>query len=47
MRTSTDVLTGSTTINDTVLNQAQHYSVNTQDVNTQNAIDLYATGPFT
>lgn len=47
MRTTTDVLTGTTTINDQATNTVEHYSVNTQDANTQNAIDLYATGPFT
>ncbi|WP_158602065.1 TonB-dependent siderophore receptor [Pararobbsia silviterrae] len=46
MRTTTDVLTGALFTNDVALDQAQHYSVNTQDANTQNALDVYATGPF-
>ncbi|MFT4063988.1 TonB-dependent siderophore receptor [Paraburkholderia sp.] len=47
MRTTTDVLTGAIITNDSVTNLSNRYSVNTADTNTQNAIDLYASGPFT
>ncbi|POR46319.1 outer membrane receptor for ferric coprogen and ferric-rhodotorulic acid [Paraburkholderia eburnea] len=47
MRTTTDVLTGAIITNDPATNLSNRYSLNTADTNTQNAIDLYATGPFT
>ena len=47
MRTTTYVLTGAVITADPSTGLSNRYSVNTDDVNSQNALDLYAAGPFT
>lgn len=46
MHTTTDVLSGSIANADAATGLANMYSLNTDDYNTQHAIDVYATGPF-
>lgn len=46
LRTTTDVLTGAIITADPTTGLSNRYSINTNDYNTQNAVDVYAAGPF-